>query len=63
MRMKLHRHELENVTMLLDTAPEFFTTSVRSEGDGGDRTARIVHRHGEAAADPKLGRLVEQSAL
>lgn len=49
--------------MLLDTAPEFFTTSVRSEGDGGDRTARIVHRHGEAAADPKLGRLVEQSAL
>jgi hypothetical protein len=61
--MKVHRHELEDMTVLLDTAPEFLTTFVRSEGDGRDRTARIVKRHGEAAADPELRRLVEKSAL
>jgi hypothetical protein len=63
MRMKVHRHELEDMAVLLDAAPEFFTTFVGSEGDGGDRTARIVNRHREAAADPELRRLVEKSAL
>jgi len=61
--MKVHWHELQDMTVLLDTAPEFLTTLVGSEGDGGDRTARIVNRHGEAAADPELRRLVEESAL
>jgi len=51
------------MAVLLDTAPEFLTTFVGSEGDSGDWTATIVNRHGEAAADPELRSLVEKSAL
>jgi hypothetical protein len=61
--MKVHRHELKDVAVLLDTAPESLATFVGSEGDSSDGTARVVNRHGEAAADPKLRRLVEKSAL
>lgn len=49
--------------MLLDAAPELLTSLICSEGDSCDRTARIVNRHDETAADPKLRRLVEKSAL
>ena len=51
------------MAVLLDTAPEFLTTFVGSEGDGSDGTARVVNPHGEGAADPELRSLVEKSAL
>src|SRR5215471_955530 len=63
MRMKVHRHELEDVAVLLDTAPESLATFVGSEGDSSDGTARVVNRHGKAAADPELRCLVEECAL
>jgi hypothetical protein len=38
--MKVHRHELENMPVLLDAAPKFLTAFVRSEGDRSDRAAK-----------------------
>ena len=61
--MTVHRHELEDVLVVLQAAPEDSAAFVRRERYRCDRTARIVDRHGEATADFELRRLVKQCML
>jgi hypothetical protein len=63
MHVKVHRHKLEDVPVLLDAALEGCVALVSRERDRRDRTAWIVHRHGEPAANAEVRRLVEESAL
>ena len=56
-------HELEDVAVLLDAAPERRAPFVGCECDRRDRTARIVNSHGEPAANAEMRRLIEESAL
>jgi hypothetical protein len=49
--------------MLFDAPEEREVARVGGESHGGDRTAAVVDRDGEPAADAKFGRLVEELLL
>lgn len=60
MSMKVHRHELEHLSVLSDAAAKnAATTVICREGDGCDWSAAIVDGNGEAVADTKLGGFLE----
>jgi hypothetical protein len=61
--MKIHRHELQDMPVLLDAALEGSAAFVGRECDRCDRPARIVNWHGEPRANAEMRRLVEQRAL
>lgn len=61
--MKIHRHELEDAPVLLDTALEGRAAFVGRECDRCDRPARIVNWNGEPRANAEMSRLVVESAL
>jgi hypothetical protein len=63
MGVKVHRHELEHIPVLLNAALKFWAALVRREGDSCYWPTRVVDRDGESAANPELCRLVEESAL
>lgn len=63
MRVEIHRHELKHTSVLLDAMPEGGATLIGSKGNGGERPAAIMDRDSISAADPELGRLIEEPAL
>ncbi len=62
-RVKVYRHELEHMPVVLNAALERRMAFVRGKRDRRDGTAGVMDRHGETTADPEVRRLIEQRAL